>query len=112
MRRGCLRPNGSWNRPARTLAPRCAGQSGGTKAPAARPAARTRQIPLTFESVLAAGPPGIGDQVHADAVAQRLRDALTLAGLAEPEVCVRVVGHLDRQPDSGKLSRFVPLAAP
>jgi hypothetical protein len=54
----------------------------------------------------------MGDPVPADAVAQRLRDALTLAGLAEPEVCVGVVGHLDRLPDSSKLSRFVPLAAP
>jgi phenylacetate-CoA ligase len=62
--------------------------------------------------VVAAGPAGVGDPVPAEAVAQRLRDALTLVGFAEPEVCVRVVSHLDRQPDSGKLSRFVPLAAP
>jgi hypothetical protein len=41
----------------------------------------------------------------------RLRDQLARAGLGDPEIGLRVVSTLDRQPESGKLSRFVPLGA-
>jgi hypothetical protein len=32
-----------------------------------------------------------------------------MAGLSDPQVALRVVSELRRQPDTGKLSRFVPL---
>jgi phenylacetate-coenzyme A ligase PaaK-like adenylate-forming protein len=61
--------------------------------------------------VLPAGPPDRPDVASAAEIADRLRDALAAAGLADPLVHVRVVSDLERHRDSGKLSRFVPLAA-
>jgi phenylacetate-CoA ligase len=45
-----------------------------------------------------------------DRVAGRLVQALAEAGLTNPAVSVRVVDHLERIPDTGKLRRFLPLA--
>lgn len=42
------------------------------------------------------------------ALRDRLTGALEQAGLAEPEVAVRLVESLDRHPETGKLRRFVP----
>lgn len=44
-------------------------------------------------------------------LARTLRQALAEAGLEEPEVEVAAVATLERQGDSGKLRRFVPLPA-
>jgi phenylacetate-coenzyme A ligase PaaK-like adenylate-forming protein len=43
------------------------------------------------------------------ALRARLAAALAAAGLPDPEVAVDVVSELPRDPDSGKLRRFVPL---
>jgi len=73
---------------------------------------QVRQTPAGVDlDVLPAGPAGIVGPIAADELARRLADALATAGLAEPEVRVRVVGDLNRQRDSGKLSRFVPLSS-
>ncbi len=56
--------------------------------------------------VLPVGPLTTGE------LARSLELALARAGLAGPQVRVNVVSGLRRQPDSGKLSRFVPLAGP
>ena len=44
------------------------------------------------------------------ALAEEIRVKLGSAGLADPEVTLTVVDHLPRQ-DTGKLKRFIPLAA-
>jgi len=47
--------------------------------------------------------------LDSDRLAQRLVQALSEAGLTEPAVSVRIVDHLERMPDTGKLRRFVSL---
>jgi hypothetical protein len=42
-------------------------------------------------------------------VAQWLAQALTEAGLDNPVISVSTVDHLQRNPETGKLRRFVPL---
>ena len=39
----------------------------------------------------------------------RLRSALTLAGLSDPDVSIRAVPALPRDPETGKLRRFIPV---
>jgi phenylacetate-coenzyme A ligase PaaK-like adenylate-forming protein len=48
--------------------------------------------------------------VDTDALTRRLAGALDDAGLARPEVSVRVVDVLAPHPETGKLRRFIPLA--
>jgi phenylacetate-coenzyme A ligase PaaK-like adenylate-forming protein len=48
--------------------------------------------------------------VSSDRVVERLVQALAAAGLNDPAVRVRIVDHLERMPDTGKLRRFLPLA--
>jgi len=47
--------------------------------------------------------------VDRDRLADQLVAALAEAGLHDPVVTVRIVDHLERLPDTGKLRRFVPL---
>src|SRR5262249_56295798 len=51
--------------------------------------------------------------VHVDSarLAGRLAKALAKAGLHPPAITVRIVDHLERDPETGKLRRFVPLPA-
>ena len=44
-----------------------------------------------------------------DRLAKHLVEALAAAGLRNPAVSVRIVDHLERIPDTGKLRRFLPL---
>ena len=48
--------------------------------------------------------------VSSEALRRRLAEALAHSGLVQPDVTVRVTGDLARNPDTGKLRRFVPLA--
>ena len=48
-------------------------------------------------------------KVDSDRLADRLRKALAEAGLHDPAVTIRIVDHLERNPDTGKLKRFVTL---
>jgi phenylacetate-CoA ligase len=48
-------------------------------------------------------------QVDGDRLADRLREALAEAGLRDPAVTIRLVDHLERIPDTGKIRRFLPL---
>jgi phenylacetate-coenzyme A ligase PaaK-like adenylate-forming protein len=50
-------------------------------------------------------------QVEIGQVARRLTDALAGAGLRDPDVRVIVVAELARNPESGKIGRFVPAKA-
>jgi len=71
-----------------------------------------RQTPSGIDlDVLPAGPAGLAGPIAQDELVRRLREQLARAGLGDPEIGLRVVSTLDRQPDSGKLSRFVPLGA-
>jgi len=47
--------------------------------------------------------------VNSDRLAEHLVQALAAAGLQDPAVSVRIVDHLERMPDTGKLRRFLPL---
>ncbi len=47
--------------------------------------------------------------VDSDRLAEQLIQALAEAGLPNPAVSVRIVDHLERIPDTGKLRRFIPL---
>jgi phenylacetate-CoA ligase len=47
--------------------------------------------------------------VDSEHLAERLVQALAEAGLPDPAVSVRIVDHLERMPDTGKLRRFLPL---
>jgi phenylacetate-CoA ligase len=47
--------------------------------------------------------------LNSDRLAERLVQALAAAGLHDPAVSVRIVDHLERLPDTGKLRRFLPL---
>jgi phenylacetate-coenzyme A ligase PaaK-like adenylate-forming protein len=47
--------------------------------------------------------------VDVEGLRGRLVAALAGAGLGDPEVSVRIVDHLERDPKTGKLRRFVPL---
>lgn len=49
------------------------------------------------------------DGLEPEGLADRLSDALGRAGLARPEVAVRVVDGVERHPETGKVRRFVPL---
>jgi phenylacetate-coenzyme A ligase PaaK-like adenylate-forming protein len=49
------------------------------------------------------------DPINGDRLAEDLVQALAAAGLRDPAVSVRIVDHLERIPDTGKLRRFVPL---
>jgi hypothetical protein len=73
---------------------------------------QVRQTPSGIDlDVLPAGPAGLAGPIAKDELVRRLRDQLARAGLCDPEICLRVVSTLDRHPDGGKLSRFVPLGA-
>jgi phenylacetate-coenzyme A ligase PaaK-like adenylate-forming protein len=73
---------------------------------------QVRQTPSGIDlDVVLAGPAGLAGPIARDDLMRRLRDQLARAGLPDPDVGLRVVGMLNRQPDSGKLSRFVPLGA-
>jgi phenylacetate-CoA ligase len=50
-------------------------------------------------------------RVKTGLVARRLTDALAAAGLRDPDVRVVVVAELARNPESGKIGRFVPATA-
>lgn len=82
--------------------------------------------PLVLRSVLLASPAvsdyqarqtpsGIAVAVQSDqpadlgALRGRLRSALTRAGLQDPEVSIRAVPALPRNPETGKLRRFIPV---
>jgi len=47
--------------------------------------------------------------VDTDSLANRLIEALGTAGLHHPSVTVRIVDHLQRNPETGKLRRFMPM---
>jgi phenylacetate-coenzyme A ligase PaaK-like adenylate-forming protein len=47
--------------------------------------------------------------VDSDRLAEQLVQALAAAGLQDPDVRIRIVDHLERMPDTGKLRRFLPL---
>jgi phenylacetate-CoA ligase len=47
--------------------------------------------------------------VNSDRLAEQLIQALAAAGLHNAAVSVRMVDHLERMPDTGKLRRFLPL---
>ncbi len=49
--------------------------------------------------------------VDRDRLADHLTQALAEAGLQNPVVTVRIVDQLDRNPETGKIRRFVPLPA-
>jgi hypothetical protein len=49
--------------------------------------------------------------IDPDDLSDQLEAALAAAGLDRPTVAVRIVDRLERHADSGKLRRFVPLAA-
>jgi phenylacetate-coenzyme A ligase PaaK-like adenylate-forming protein len=65
---------------------------------------QVRQTPRGLDATALAVVP-----VDAEGLAERLAQALAGAGLSEPVVSVRIVDHLERAPDTGKLRRFVPL---
>jgi len=67
---------------------------------------RVRQTPLGIDvDALAVVP------VDRDRLADHLVEALAGAGLKDPVVTVRIVDHLERLPETGKIRRFVPLPA-
>jgi phenylacetate-CoA ligase len=67
---------------------------------------QVRQTPVGIQvDVLAVVP------VDSHRVADYLVQALAAAGLHNPAVSVRIVDHLERNPDTGKFRRFVPLAS-
>jgi phenylacetate-CoA ligase len=66
---------------------------------------RVRQTPRGIEVEALAVVP-----VDSDRLAERLAAAVAEAGLDHPDVSVRIVDHLERIPDTGKLRRFLPLA--
>ena len=47
--------------------------------------------------------------VNTNSLASSLMEALATAGLHHPSVTVRIVDHLQRNPETGKLRRFMPL---
>jgi phenylacetate-coenzyme A ligase PaaK-like adenylate-forming protein len=82
--------------------------------------------PLVVRSVLLASPAvtdyqvqqtrcGIAVSVQSDHPADldfirgRLRSALTRAGLQDPDVSIHAVPALPRNPETGKLRRFIPV---
>ena len=65
---------------------------------------RVRQTPRGIEVEALAVVP-----LDSDRVAERLGQTLAEAGLTDPAVSVRIVDHLERMPDTGKLRRFMPL---
>jgi phenylacetate-coenzyme A ligase PaaK-like adenylate-forming protein len=65
---------------------------------------RVRQTPRGIEVEALAIVP-----LDSDRVAERLEQTLGEAGLTDPFVSVRVVDHLERLRDTGKLRRFIPL---
>jgi len=65
---------------------------------------RVRQTPRGIDvEALAWGPVG------SDRLAGHLVEALAGAGLQDPVVTVRIVTHLEPNPETGKLRRFLPL---
>jgi phenylacetate-coenzyme A ligase PaaK-like adenylate-forming protein len=54
----------------------------------------------------------LGDELELAAIRTRIAGALGLAGLSAPEVNVQRVQRFERDCDSGKLRRLVPLAVP
>jgi len=46
-----------------------------------------------------------------ESVCRRIAEALARAGLSDPRATVRVVDNLERNNETGKVRRFVPLAA-
>jgi phenylacetate-CoA ligase len=66
---------------------------------------RVRQTPRGIDVEALAVVP-----LDSDRLAGRLVQSLSGAGLTDPAVSVRIVDHLERIPDTGKLRRFLPLA--
>jgi phenylacetate-CoA ligase len=67
---------------------------------------RVRQTPVGIQvDVLAVVP------MDSHRLAEHLVQALAAAGLHNPAVSVCIVDHLERNPDTGKFRRFVPLAS-
>jgi hypothetical protein len=65
---------------------------------------QVRQTPAGIElRALAVG------SVDTGSLAGSLAEALATAGLRDPTVTVRIVDHLQRNPETGKLRRFMPL---
>jgi len=65
---------------------------------------QVRQTPAGIElRALAVG------SVDTGSLAGSLAEALATAGLHDPTVTVRIVDHLQRNPETGKLRRFMPL---
>jgi phenylacetate-CoA ligase len=48
-------------------------------------------------------------RVDTGSLVGRLRNALAEAGLHHPTVTIQIVDHLQRNPETGKLRRFIPL---
>ncbi len=73
------------------------------------PALREYQIRQTEHGIEAAcvADPGIDDA----ALAARLKQALSLAGIARPQADVRLVDSIARDPRTGKARRFIPSKA-
>lgn len=69
---------------------------------------QVHQTPAGIAVTLVPAQPGV--RVDEDVLAERLADALAAAGLPRPEVDVTSRAALDRDPQTGKLARFVPLA--
>jgi phenylacetate-coenzyme A ligase PaaK-like adenylate-forming protein len=53
-----------------------------------------------------------GDQVDRRRLTRAVAASLREAGLTDPAVDVRIVGSLERHPETGKARRFIPLGSP
>jgi hypothetical protein len=67
---------------------------------------QVRQTPRGIDAAVVTCAP-----VDCATLAGRLRDALASAGLPEPTVAVERVERIPRHPETGKVTRFVPLRA-
>ncbi len=65
---------------------------------------RVRQTPRGIDVEALAVVP-----INSDRLAEDLAGALADAGLKDPAVSIRIVNHLERIADTGKLRRFIPL---
>ena len=65
---------------------------------------RVRQTPRGIDVEALAVVP-----INSDRLAEHLALALAEAGLNDPAVSIRIVDHMERIADTGKLRRFIPL---